>query len=449
MSILHEQITIRGKVTKPQSGVVEFIDGQTVGGKSWFRSSGKLQEFSQDELVECTFRVSPNRLYLLTVKSLDPNAKKPVLHVEREVSFEEGIHHNIYFDKKLARLFDLVYRAIEDDHIMLVLLHGESGYGKSSYPEAFAKSNDMRFIDINCAAIGDPEEWFGFREATDGSTQFVLNEFAEALMEGNCIINLDEANRIQSYIANTLMPILDHRRRTVVHKKEISVSKRVIFTMTINEGAQFSGTFTMDQALRNRIDAGFEVGPLLPEVERQLLTNRYPRITRQGAKAIVEFAGELRGAKERDSIESDVSTRTSLKLAGLMSLGASFMEAVEFAVKNLAHENDVKPILDIANQIDAKYAKNVDDDKVDASPKNGQKVIIIETQKPMPSDAKKLELVALIREIASVDMAEAKKIVEHAQQTKTDIKISLNTKEEVDEAVLKLKKRSFKYVVSS
>lgn len=447
MGALHEQVIVRGKVVKPDSGVVEFFDGAQVNGKGWFRSQGKINGFSQDEPVECTFRVAKQKVYLMKIKSLDPDSQRITKAIPlREMTFQEGNHKGIYFNPEIARMFDLAYAALEEERVTVLLLRGESGYGKSSYSEAFAQEVGLTYVDVNCASIGDPEEWFGYREAEAGSTLFVLNQFAEAVIEGNCVINFDEANRIESYIANTLLPMLDHRRKTIVHKQEVKVGPRVIFTLTINEGPKFSGTFNMDAALKNRIDMGFKVGPLKPEIERQLLMSRYSKLTKLAAKGIVELCTQLRIAVERDQMSIDVSTRTSLKLAAIMSLGGSFLEAVNFVIQQIADDSDIKPIIDIANQVEADMKRNIE--PADMLNKT-QRVIIIETEKPMTNSVKKIDLVGVVRSIAGIDMTEAKKIVEEAQQNQKDIKLTLMDDESLKKAKEQLTARSFKFTVSA
>lgn len=444
---MHDQTKVLVKIVKPDSGVGEFLDGIVIAGKTWFRSD-RFKEFDKDEIVECTFRQAEKRGYLLTVRPTKPNPDREAKSIPvRETAFSEGTHSGIWFSKKIARMFDLISHGLDEDRVMVVLLRGASGYGKSSYAEAYAADRGMNFVDINCAAIGDPEEWFGFREAENGSTIFVHNQMTEALKEGNVVINLDEANRIEAYIANTLLPILDHRRKTTVHRQEIVAGPRIVFTLTINEGAKFSGTFSMDQALKNRIDLGINVGPLESEIERQLLIRRYPKVTKHAAKWLVELCTRLRKAIDDDSIQIDVSTRTSLKMAAIMSLGGSFMEAVGFVIEELAEPNEIKPIIDTAKQVEIEMNRSFS--HPDSEPAKGSKVIIIETEKPMPNSVKKVELVAIVRYIAQIDMAKAKDIVEDAQRNRKDIRIDVPDGSDVDKLREYLNGKSIKFTVSA
>lgn len=256
----------------------------------------------------------------------------------------------VWMPRETAKLFKAALQLIKTSPVN-VLMTGPSGYGKSSIPQAFADAYGMKFVRVNCAAIRDPEEWFGFREAQDGSTVFEPSEFAIALMEGNAIILLDELNRMESWLHNTLYPILDHARTSNVHGKQFKVGENVLFAAAINSGHQYTGTFMLDGALVNRFDMHLAVGPLDEVVEADLLVRRY-ELPMDVAQRIVKIMSRLRELYEREAISVDVSTRTSLKIARLYSSGLlNIRECFKAAVFNALDAEEVKTAVDATSSM--------------------------------------------------------------------------------------------------
>lgn len=233
-----------------------------------------------------------------------------------------------------------------------ILLIGPSGCGKTSIPEAIAKEKGMGYLRMNCAAVRDPEEWFGYREAVKGSTEFVATEFTNKVREGNCIIVLDELNRIEPWLHNSLLPLLDHDGATTIHNERIVKGKNVIFVATINRGARFTGTFMLDAAVLNRFGATMYANYLSKALEVKLLTNR-TSIDGDTARKIVEVVTALRDFANRNELDVDVSTRSSLKIASLMSAGKLTLEhVVRYVILNLIDDQGLlKNAIDVVSPI--------------------------------------------------------------------------------------------------
>jgi hypothetical protein len=228
-----------------------------------------------------------------------------------------------------------------------ILATGESGYGKTTLFEIMAKRLGMDFLRINCATVIDTESWFGYQEARDGDTVFLPTDFSNAVIEGNCLIVLDEANRIEPWIANSLFPILDYARETTVHGEHIVVGPNVIFGLTMNIGSQFSGTYTYDQAMKNRIDAFIEINEPPFAIEKEIIKKRYPDVDDLDIQKILLVLKALRSDKL--AISANVSTRTALKIARLISYKMNVKDAMFFSLVNSAEEIDKKEIIDIIN----------------------------------------------------------------------------------------------------
>lgn len=228
-----------------------------------------------------------------------------------------------------------------------LMMVGPSGYGKTTLPRLFAQLTGKRFLRMNCATVRDPEEWFGYREAQDGSTVFVRSQFAQALEKGNLVVVLDEFNRLEPWLHNTLFPLLDDDGATVVHDEQFKIGPGVIVVGTINTGYRYTGTFELDEALMNRFEFILEVGPMPTLEEVKVLIER-TNIDEPQAKSIVRMANTLR---QNDII---CSTRSTLLMANMVTAGLQVREAFETAVvkripADMSGETTRKKIVDMVN----------------------------------------------------------------------------------------------------
>lgn len=214
-----------------------------------------------------------------------------------------------------------------------ILMTGESGYGKTSIAKKIADKLGLSYFRMNCAAVRDPNEWFFDIEVktviVNGQavpeTIFTVSEFAERIAAGNCVIVLDEFNRLESNMHNTLFPLLDDDGCTRLHHIDFRVGPNVIFIGTVNLGAKFAGTFLLDDALTNRFDMLLEVKPLPVKTELTVLQSR-TGIDDGTADQIVSLAMLLR---ENDYV---CSTRDTLKISKLVMAGLSPRDAFEFVI---------------------------------------------------------------------------------------------------------------------
>ena len=127
----------------------------------------------------------------------------------------------------------------------------------------------------------------------------------KAITDGAVII-LDELNRVQPYIQSTLYGILDDTRQVVIHEKTVAVSPKTTFIATINEGVKYSGTFRLDEALRQRFD--FFVTVDYPDNELAV----YSSVTGdKNASTILNIMNQIRVLDMQNSWGLDASTNTA------------------------------------------------------------------------------------------------------------------------------------------
>lgn len=265
---------------------------------------------------------------------------------------------NGYYIGQDARLiFNTAYRmsqAAPDTAIKIMML-GASGNGKTTLPRIFSQAVGMDFYRMNCAKVRDPEEWFGYREARDGSTVFIRSHFITLLEKGNLVVVLDEFNRVEPWLHNTLFPLLDDDGYTVVHDQEFRIGPNVIVVATINTGYRYTGVFELDEALYNRFHLVLELNSLPPAEEIEVLCQR-TGLTVPDARPVVKMANILR---EKDVV---CSTRTTLTIASLMAAGMTIREAFEYTVvrrlpQEMGGNNYRKNIVDQLNSEIGVYQK--------------------------------------------------------------------------------------------
>lgn len=267
------------------------------------------------------------------------------------MSVDEKWATEVYVSKEDRKVFEVVRNISTKRHVALMMI-GPSGYGKTSVPQQMATEWGMEFLRWDCATVRDPEEFFGFRGAQDGSTLtddgetiFSKSNFTQVLEEGNAVIVLDELNRIDPYIANILFPLLDHAGKTSIVGYDIEVGPNVIFVATVNLGFQFTGTFTLDTALTNRFTAKVLVGPLPKRIEEKVIMARGD-IDYDTASQVVNIMKELRAMNNSGDLSIDASTRVSIQIAEMVGAGLTIKEALQYVVVNGTSEDEAKRILD-------------------------------------------------------------------------------------------------------
>lgn len=252
---------------------------------------------------------------------------------------------NLFIHKILISALDAITAIAQSEGAANLLLIGTSGNGKTSLAREYASQREMNYLKVNCSTVRDPEEWFGYREAKDGSTIFVETEFVKAVKAGNTVILLDEINRLEPYLHNSLMPLLDETRQTIVHGDEIKVGPNVVFMCTLNAGSGFVGTFTLDAALKNRMDATVIMPQLPAQREAELIKGRVDLDDGDIAK-IVRNLSKIRDTVSKHQIEVDVSHRSALKIARILKTKTlNIREAFALVVFNNADSPEQAKLL--------------------------------------------------------------------------------------------------------
>jgi nitric oxide reductase NorQ protein len=220
-----------------------------------------------------------------------------------------------------------------------VILTGPQGCGKTELAIWYAAKYERPLIVMNCATIREPKDWFGYKDAKDGSVFWHKSDFVRAVTMGEAVVLLDEFNRLHSTLHNALYPLLDARRATFVEEigEMVNVGKRTVFFATCNIGFNHTGTFQMDAAIEDRFSVRIESKFLPPEQEVEVIKSK-TGIGLEDAKKLAKLAQNIRqkATGSGATLQRNVSTRQLLQTAVLMrrmkSRGLALHKALEFTV---------------------------------------------------------------------------------------------------------------------
>jgi nitric oxide reductase NorQ protein len=220
--------------------------------------------------------------------------------------------------------------AAQGGSIEQVRFVGPAGCGKTEAALQLAALAGFDAFIMDCSVVREPRDWFGSRTVRGGAVVWQDSPFTHAIQRGRCVVILDEANRASLNVGNSLLPLLDRRRASLIAERGsvVRVAPSTVFVATMNEGAQFTGTGPLDAALRDRFPRVVEFTYLPAREEAALLVDR-TGIDRDNADRLVELAAKTRathGSTGLAQFGTALSTRqliaaaADLKTAGIGSL---------------------------------------------------------------------------------------------------------------------------------
>jgi nitric oxide reductase NorQ protein len=207
-----------------------------------------------------------------------------------------------------------------------VRLNGPAGCGKTTTAMEFAAIHNRPLLVMDCPNIREARDWFGYKTIdSKGSIVWHKSLFSRMVQHDNAVIVLDEVNRLNPMICNTLLPLLDSRRSTYLEEagSKITVGKGVVFFATTNEGREFTGTTSLDLANADRFSNLIEVTYLPSKDEEKLLVDR-TGVPAEDASKLVGVANQVRRkylSDSADSFSKAISTRILLNAADKLVSG--------------------------------------------------------------------------------------------------------------------------------
>lgn len=221
-----------------------------------------------------------------------------------------------------------------------ILLTGPTGTGKSQTAIAVAKSMDRELFYLNLGATQDPRGTLigNTHFSKDAGTYFNESAFVKAIQRPNTVVLLDEVSRAHPEAWNILMTVLDPGQRYLrldeaVDSPTIKVADGVSFIGTANIGNEYTAVRVMDRALLDRFVIA-EIPFLTPTEESSLITQLFPAIDPKVANNLADIAGLTRVEIKSDSsrIQTPISTRAVLEMAGLIVDGFTLTECAEVSI---------------------------------------------------------------------------------------------------------------------
>jgi len=208
-----------------------------------------------------------------------------------------------------------------------VRLVGPAGCGKTSFAINYAAHRKSPALVMDCANVREPRDWFGYRTLDPATKNIVWHEsmFVRMIETPGAVIVLDELNRVSPMVTNTLIPLLDHRKATYLEEagRNIKIAEGVTFWAAVNEGNQFTGTITMDSAMRSRFSYVVECNFLDPKSEVNVIRAK-TGLGIDSCRKLVEVANQVRTKAQMDAVDSfsePISTRMLEAAALAMSMG--------------------------------------------------------------------------------------------------------------------------------
>jgi len=216
-----------------------------------------------------------------------------------------------------------------------VKLVGPHGCGKTELAIQFAAQLKLPLLIMDCANLREARDWFGYKSAREGTVFWHESQFVKAVEAGNHVILLDELNRANPHLLNTLMPLLDARRFTYLEEKgdKICVGPGTVFFASMNEGAGYTGTSALDRAIRDRFPRAVELTYLGEDDEIKLLMKRVG-INEELATRLVQMANKIRqdATGLTATLTESLSTRQLIAAAHDLAIGG--VETLTFTIIN-------------------------------------------------------------------------------------------------------------------
>lgn len=245
---------------------------------------------------------------------------------------------HFYIDPRHEEFLDSI-EAMSRVSPVNVVFTGPQGCGKTELAISLAARNERPCLVMNCSTIRETKDWFGFRDAKNGSVFWHQSDFVRAVTTGNCVVILDEFNRLHTTLHNSLYPLLDARRTTWVEDLDevVQVGPGTIFVAVMNVGYAFTGTHTLDAAMNDRFTYRLDLDFQKMEVEAKIIHNK-TGILPELASKLAQFGRDIRkkASGTTATLQSAVSTRQLLAAAMLMKElqrnGRPAAQALDFTI---------------------------------------------------------------------------------------------------------------------
>ena len=320
-------------------------------GNKWtsdITTGARKKAFNNNMALERRINKSGNRYWWAVPMSEFEATTRPVVptsSVEVPAEHQEVVNfiHSSYSLKPQGLMMNelkwkyLIRSAVRGKNILMT---GPAGCGKTMAAKSLVNALDRPDFYFNMGSTQDPRATLiGNVHFDKGKgTYFSESLFVKAIQTPNAVILLDELSRAHPDAWNILMTVLDQGQRYLRLDEQdgqatINVAEGVTFVATANIGNEYTSTRVMDKALMDRFTI-VEMDVLDNVQELELLQYMFPNVDVENLTAIAEIANTTRveSMSETGKIDTAISTRSSVEMAGLMFDGFGLDEAAQVSV---------------------------------------------------------------------------------------------------------------------
>ena len=231
----------------------------------------------------------------------------------------------------------LIRSAVRGKNIMMT---GQAGCGKTLSAKSLVNALDRPNFYFNLGATQDPRSTLigNVHYNKKLGTYFSESLFVKAIQTPNAVVLLDELTRAHPDAWNILMTVLDQGQRYLRLDEQdgqatINVADGVTFIATANIGNEYTATRQLDKALMDRFTV-IEMDLLNEEEESGLLKYMFPSLDSEILDTVAKIANltRIESTTESPRIDSGISTRTSVEIAGLLFDGFSLLESADITI---------------------------------------------------------------------------------------------------------------------
>ena len=320
-------------------------------GNKWtsdITTGARKKAFNNNMALERRINKSGNRYWWAVPMSEFEATTRPVVptsSVEVPAEHQEVVNfiHSSYSLKPQGLMMNelkwkyLIRSAVRGKNILMT---GPAGCGKTMAAKSLVNALDRPDFYFNMGSTQDPRATLiGNVHFDKGKgTYFSESLFVKAIQTPNAVILLDELSRAHPDAWNILMTVLDQGQRYLRLDEQdgqatINVAEGVTFVATANIGNEYTSTRVMDKALMDRFTI-VEMDVLDNVQELELLQYMFPNVDVTSLTAVAEIANTTRveSNSETGKIDSAISTRSSVEMAGLLFDGFGLDEAAQVSV---------------------------------------------------------------------------------------------------------------------
>jgi len=323
-----------------KESLLEFYKGTTADLMNYtyglFESSGieeatNAKKFA--DLLDITIKSSSSGFDIDTIKEM-----------YKDDEYAQDLYANIqdyYNDFDLKDLTPIV-RGVAKGDIYSVLLHGESGSGKSTAARVIASRTGIPYISINCSTNIEESDLFGSMipnpDPEDSKARpFIWQDglITKALRGNGYIVIIEEGNFARPGILGKLNSLLDEARQIELPNGEILKAPknfRLFFTCNIG----YEGTNKLNDAFINRFQIISEYNtPTKPELV-EIIKKRTGYSNAANIDMIINIFQSIRKYSDDNNLDLVVSVRQLLNLFTLSKYFKNTYDAVLNILVNVA-----------------------------------------------------------------------------------------------------------------